>query len=65
MLRLSIPRELPAERRHIPLSVVTASTATTSAATEIATEIAGGNVAGEQPSVVADGPTSASESTGA
>jgi HSP20 family protein len=57
LLRLSIPRELPAERRHIPLSVVASSTAT---------EITGGDQTDESaasPGVVVDTP--ASDSAGA
>lgn len=40
LLRLSIPRELPAERRHIPLSVAT---------TPAVTEVAGESQPSEQP----------------
>jgi len=53
LLRLSIPRELPAERRHIPLSAVTVST----------TPEATGETPVEAPATVADEPTS--ENTGA
>jgi len=54
LLRLSIPRELPAERRHIPLSVAASSTAA---------EVTEGTKADEQDVSPADAP--ASESTGA
>jgi HSP20 family protein len=54
LLRLSIPRELPAERRHIPLSVAASSTAA---------EVTEGTKADEQDVGPADAP--ASESTGA
>jgi len=54
LLRLSIPRVLPAERRRIPLSVAAASTAT---------EVNDGANADEQAASPAD--ATASESTGA
>ena len=54
MLRLSIPRELPAERRPIPLSVAASSTAA---------EVTEGTKADEQDVSPADAP--ASDSTGA
>jgi HSP20 family protein len=54
LLRLSIPRELPAERRHIPLSMAASSTAT---------EVTDGAKADGQAASPAD--AAASESTGA
>jgi len=54
LLRLSIPRELPAERRHIPLSV---------AASSNAAEVTDGTKADEQATRHAD--AAAAESTGA
>ena len=54
LLRLSIPRELPAERRHIPLSVVASSTPA---------EVTQGSKANEQ--AVSPGDAAASESTDA